>query len=117
MDEEASFLLPLVVSISLLLIADIDAPRRENIFVLFDDVVRGDQSAGSGGGSLQRWLSDGGNMPTSAIPARHYRCSGRNPGKRPDIRRKVFASRTGSRDIAHDTYLCIAVSPFERPQG
>jgi hypothetical protein len=38
-----------------------------------------------------------------------YKCSGCNPGKRPDTRRMVFASRTGSRDIAHDRYLCIAV--------
>jgi hypothetical protein len=39
----------------------------------------------------------------------HYSCSGCNPGKCPDTRRMVFASRTGSRDIAHDRYLCIAV--------
>jgi len=39
----------------------------------------------------------------------HYKCCGRNPGKCPDTRRMVFASRTGSRDIAHDRYLCIAV--------
>src|SRR5262249_59349987 len=39
----------------------------------------------------------------------HYKCSGCNPGKCPATRRMVFASRTGSRDIAHDRYLCIAV--------
>ena len=39
----------------------------------------------------------------------HYKCSGCNPGKCPDTRRMVFASRTGSSDIAHDRYLCIAV--------
>jgi hypothetical protein len=39
----------------------------------------------------------------------HYKCSGCNPGKCPDTRRTVFASRTGSRDIAHDRYLCISV--------
>jgi hypothetical protein len=64
-DEEASFLLPLVVSISLLLIADIDAPRRKNIFILFDDVVRGDQSAGSGGRSLHR-----GSLTAATCPPR-----------------------------------------------
>jgi hypothetical protein len=32
----------------------------------------------------------------------HYKCCGCNPGKCPDIRRMGFASRTGSRDIAHD---------------
>jgi hypothetical protein len=39
----------------------------------------------------------------------HYKCSGCNPGKCPDTRRMVFASRIGSRDIAHDRYLCTAV--------
>jgi hypothetical protein len=39
----------------------------------------------------------------------HYRYSGCNPGKCPDTRRMVFVSRTGSRDIVHDRYLCIAV--------
>jgi AraC-like DNA-binding protein len=39
----------------------------------------------------------------------HYKCSGCNPGKCLDTRRMVFASRTGSRDIAHDRYSCIAV--------
>jgi hypothetical protein len=39
----------------------------------------------------------------------HYKCSGCNPGKCPDTRRMVFASRTGSRDIAHDRYLCISL--------
>ena len=39
----------------------------------------------------------------------HYRYSGCNPGKCPDTRRMVFASTTGSRDIAHDRYLCISV--------
>jgi hypothetical protein len=46
----------------------------------------------------------------------HYKCSGYNPGKYPDTRRMVFASRTGSRDIAHDRYLCIAVWRSEPPQ-
>jgi hypothetical protein len=32
----------------------------------------------------------------------HRNCSGCNPGKRPDTRPMVFASRTGNRDIAHD---------------
>ena len=45
---------------------------------------------------------------TTVIPAQHY--SGAcNPGKRPDTRKMVFASRTGSRDIVRDRYLCIAV--------
>jgi hypothetical protein len=39
----------------------------------------------------------------------HYKCSGCNPGKCPDTRRMVFASRTGNRDIAHDRYLCISL--------
>jgi hypothetical protein len=38
-----------------------------------------------------------------------YKCCGCNPGKCPDTQRMVFASRTGSRDIVHDRYLCIAV--------
>src|SRR5262249_13374796 len=46
----------------------------------------------------------------------HYKCSGCNPGKCPDTRRMVFASRTGSRDIAHDRYFCIAVLRSEPPQ-
>src|SRR5436305_15172870 len=46
----------------------------------------------------------------------HYKCSGCNPGKCPDTRRMEFASRTGSRDIAHDRYLCIAVWRSEPPQ-
>jgi hypothetical protein len=41
---------------------------------------------------------------------RHYRCHGCNPGKCPDTRRMVFASTTGSRDIAHNRYLCISFS-------
>jgi Tol biopolymer transport system component len=39
----------------------------------------------------------------------HYKCYVCNLGIRPDTRRMVFASRTGSRDIVHDRYLCIAV--------
>jgi hypothetical protein len=39
----------------------------------------------------------------------HYKCCGCNPGKRPDTRRMVFVSRTGSRDIEHDSYLRIVV--------
>ena len=38
----------------------------------------------------------------------HYRCCGYNPGKCPDTRGMVFASSAGSRDIAHDRYLCIS---------
>src|SRR5260370_34223126 len=38
-----------------------------------------------------------------------YKCIGCSPGKRPDTGRMVFASRTGSRDIAHDRYLGIDV--------
>src|SRR5216684_1334916 len=45
-----------------------------------------------------------------------YKCSGCNPGKCPDTRRMVFASRTGSRDIACDSYLCIAVWRSEPPR-
>lgn len=38
------------------------------------------------------WLADGG-QGTSIIPASHYKCSGCNPGNRPDTRRgEVFAS-------------------------
>ena len=39
----------------------------------------------------------------------HYKCYVYNLGIHPDTRRMVFASRTGSRDIVHDSYLCIAV--------
>ena len=39
----------------------------------------------------------------------HYKYYVCNLGIRPDTRRMVFASRTGSRDIVHDSYLCIAV--------
>ena len=39
----------------------------------------------------------------------HYKCYVCNLGIHPDTRRMVFASRTGSRDIVHDSYLCIAV--------
>ena len=39
----------------------------------------------------------------------HYKCYVCNLDIRPDTRRMVFASRTGSRDIVHDSYLCIAV--------
>jgi hypothetical protein len=39
----------------------------------------------------------------------HYKRCGRNPGKYPDTRRMVFASKTGSRDIALDRFLRIAV--------
>src|SRR5882757_7281747 len=38
----------------------------------------------------------------------HYKCYVCNLGIRPDTRRMVFASRTGSRDIVHDSYLCIS---------
>jgi hypothetical protein len=38
-----------------------------------------------------------------------YSCTGRNPGKPPDTRTGIFASGTGSRDIARDRYLCICV--------
>jgi hypothetical protein len=37
----------------------------------------------------------------------HHTCSGCNPGKCPDTGKMVFVSRTGSRDIAHDSCLCI----------
>lgn len=46
-----------------------------------------------------------------------YKCCVCNPGKCPDTQRMVFASRPGSRDIAHDRYLCIAVEWCEPPQG
>ena len=39
----------------------------------------------------------------------HYKRYVCNLGIRPDTRRMVFASKTGSRDIVHDSYLCIAV--------
>jgi len=56
-------------------------------------------------------LSAGAGPLTAAkhdiIPAQHY-SGGCNPGKRPDTRRMVFASRTDRSDIAHDRYSCIA---------
>ena len=47
----------------------------------------------------------------------HYKCSGCNLGKRPDTRRMVFVSWTGSRDTAHDRCLRIAawrIEPLRR---
>jgi hypothetical protein len=38
-----------------------------------------------------------------------YKCIGCSPGKHSDTRRMAAASGTGSRDIVHDRYLCIAV--------
>jgi len=46
----------------------------------------------------------------------HHKCSGCNPGKCPDTGKMVFVSWTGSRDIAHDTYLCIVDWRSEPPQ-
>jgi hypothetical protein len=41
------------------------------------------------------WARTDGGQGTSIIPASHYKCSGCNPGNRPDMRRgEVFASRT-----------------------
>src|SRR5262245_13087829 len=47
----------------------------------------------------------------------HYKRSGCNPGKCPDTRRMVFASRTGSRDIARDRYLAVLFSGLSRRKG
>jgi hypothetical protein len=74
-------------------------------WALIDHLV----STGEKRGRLSRSITTETLAKTIDQPDEHYKCSGRNPGKCPDIRRMVFALRTGSRDIAHDRYLCIGV--------